>query len=254
MIPEVVAEQIRGGRIVVLTGAGVSAESGIPTFRGGGGDDGFWGQYDPMQLATPEGFEVDPALVTRWYDWRRGQLSGVEPNPGHHALAELEWEVKAGGGSFTLLTQNVDGLHHRAGSEGVVELHGSLQRWRCTRCGAEGAPAPEPFRTYPPPCGRGACDGILRPCVVWFGEMLPVGVMDAAAAALTGCDLFMSVGTSGEVYPVNSLIDVAREQQAITIEVNPERTPASDLFDLSIRGRSGEVLPALVRAVLGGDG
>lgn len=233
--------------VAVLTGAGVSAESGLDTFRDP--QEGLWAKYDPMELAHIDAFYRDPELVTRWYHWRFSRCIGCEPNPGHHALARIEKEVGGRGGAFLLATQNVDGLHQRAGSRAVVELHGTILTWRCLDTGAEVAIEEIPFDTFPP---RSAAGGLLRPNVVWFGEVLPQGALEAAAQAAAECDLFLTIGTSAAVYPAAGLIDVARDAGARTIEVNREPTGASARVDISLLGPSGTVLPALARAAFGG--
>lgn len=225
--------------IVVLTGAGVSAESGIPTFRDA--LSGLWSKYDPTELATPEAYLRDPAMVTRWYDERRLRCATCEPNPAHRALAALQASHH-----LTLITQNVDRLHARAGSRDVIEVHGSLFTWRCTRTGQEVDPPLEPFDTHPP---LSACGAPMRPGVVWFGEMLPVDAIEAAQAALATCDLFMSIGTSALVHPAAGFIDLARHHGAATIEINADPTPITGEVDLSIQGRAGEVLPAILRLI-----
>jgi NAD-dependent deacetylase len=272
-----VAAALRSARrVAVLTGAGISAESGLRTFRGGERDmDSLWKSFDPATLATPEAFESDPETVTRWYDWRRQGCLAAEPNAGHRALAEIERHVTRGahsdgaagrsehrpqtGGTlagnaawFTLLTQNVDRLHQKAGSVNVVELHGSIVEWRCARCGGTTIPPPEPFDRFPPssPCCR---DVALRPNVVWFGEALPQRALEAAAAAASACDLFLSIGTSALVYPAAGYIQVAARRGAITVEINRDQTPISTMVDWSIRGRAGEVLPRLVDLAWGAE-
>lgn len=243
-----VAGALRAARgVVVLTGAGVSAESGIPTFRDA--MEGLWARFDPMQLATPEAFARRPRLVSRWYDERRLQCAACAPNPGHLALAEMERRVSAGGGRFTLLTQNVDGLHRAAGSANVVELHGSIWRWRCLRCGLTREERGGAFGRYPPRC---SCGGMRRPAIVWFGEQLPEEALEAADRALRSCDLFFSVGTSAVVQPSAGFIRMAKGRGAKTVEVNREETPISPLVDWPVRGRSGEALPGLVRRAWGG--
>lgn len=228
---------------MVVTGAGVSAESAIPTFRDT--MTGLWAKFDPQTLATPEAFAADPETVTRWYDHRRLGCLAAEPNAGHTALAEIERRVTARGGSFTLLTQNVDGLHRRAGSVHVVELHGSVARWRCTATGREFEPGPDAFKTFPPPSPfeEGA---VLRPCVVWFGEALPDVALDAAERALETCDLFLSIGTSSVVWPAAGFMHAASARGAPTVEINPEPTGISDDVTWSVRAKSGEALPAIV--------
>ena len=240
-----VARWIREARsVAVLTGAGVSAESGLATFRDP--EEGLWAKYDPMQLATLDAFERDPELVTRWYHWRFTRARDVEPNAGHHALAELESHLRAQGRSFSLITQNVDGLHQRAGSQSITEIHGSILRWRCTRTGAERALEELSFEEFPV---RSEAGGLMRPCVVWFGEMLPPEAIEAADAALRSCDVFLSVGTSGTVYPAAGFIQIASSVGARTVEVNRDPTPITDIVDMRLPGLSGEVLPRLTSAV-----
>lgn len=230
-------------RVVVLTGAGVSAESGIPTFRDA--MDGLWARYDPSQLATPEAFEQDPATVTRWYDERRLKCLKCRPNAGHDALVRIQEIVEGGGGGFTLLTQNVDRLHQRAGSRAVVELHGSLMVWRCTATGKEIEPDAEPFPTFPMPSPF-APGALLRPGVVWFGEMLPEAALEASEAALVACDLFLSIGTSAVVQPAAGFVHLASRAGAKTVEINRESTAISRWVDWSVMGKAGEVLPQVV--------
>ncbi len=241
---EAVAAAVRVARgVVVLTGAGVSAESGLPTFRG---DGGLWRGHDPMRLATPEAFDLDPALVSEWYDLRRMAAEAAEPNAAHVAMAELERHVVAADGRFALLTQNVDRLHQRAGSERVVELHGSLLVWRDHRSGRRVTPEPTPFQTHPLP---GPDGGWLRPDVVWFGEYLSEAALAAAASALTWCDLFLVVGTSAVVYPAAGLVGRAAAAGAVTVEVNVAATPAH--VDHRLAGPAAVVLPRLVEAAFG---
>ena len=240
---DLVAALREAQRIVVMTGAGVSAESGVPTYRDA--LTGQWASHDPARLATPEAFEHDPALVARWYDERRVALGRCAPNPGHHALAAMERAVERAGGAFTLITQNVDRLHHAAGSSAPIELHGALWVWRCASCGEEREERGEPFADHPPRC---ACGGTRRPGVVWFGEALPEEALVASFEALSACELMLVVGTSGLVYPAAGLAGVAREAGARLAEVNPDATPQSGGFDWTLRARSGEALPALARA------
>lgn len=242
------ARALAGARyVVVLTGAGISAESGIRTFRDT--MEGLWKDFDPAKLATPEAFEADPETVTRWYDWRRQGCLAAEPNPGHLALARLESLMGEGGREFLLLTQNVDRLHQKAGSRRVVELHGSIIQWRCTRTGRRITPPPHPFERFPPPSPF-ADGALLRPDVVWFGEALPEEALAAALAALDRCDLFMSIGTSSVVYPAAGFAEAAARRGACVIEVNPRRTPLSAAATWSLRGAAGEVMPALVNDAL----
>jgi len=234
------------GAIAVLTGAGVSAESEIPTYRDP--MEGLWAEFDPQKLATPEAFERDPATVSRWYDFRREKCAQALPNPGHLALARLEHTLLARSRKFCLLTQNVDGLHQRAGSGTVVELHGSLMRWRCSVSGVEEPNAPMPLDQYPFPTQAG---GYLRPCVVWFGEALPSEAVDIAQQSSTACDLFLTIGTRAEVYPAAGFVALAKQSGAKVIEINPEPSAASGIADVAIRARSGVALPTLVEQAFG---
>jgi len=227
--------------IVVLTGAGVSKESGIPTFRDA--LDGMWSTYDPRELATPEAFERNPALVTEWYDSRRMAVLEREPNPGHYALGRIEQSVRERGGEFTVLTQNVDGFHQMAGSTNVVEVHGSITRWRCTKTGIHVTDLPhEPFATYPPESGHG---GLLRPDVVWFGEALPPEALAISADVLERVDLYLAIGTSGVVWPSAGFVLNAQRAGALCVEINPNPTDASNEFSVHLRGPSGKILPKI---------
>lgn len=242
MLDEVAHSLQTARSLVVLTGAGVSAESGIPTFRDA--LTGLWASYDPGELATPEGFARNPALVARWYDERRADCAACVPNPGHYALAALERRYAESGRDFVLLTQNVDRLHQRAGSERVVELHGTIWVWRCVACGAEREEGQERFARYPPVCD---CGGWRRPGVVWFGELLPAAALAQAYAALEACDAFLSLGTSAQVEPAASFVHFARNASRRTIEINLDATPISGAVDYSVRGKTGEVLPQIVQ-------
>ena len=226
------------GRVVALTGSGTSAESGVPTFREA--QTGLWARYDPQRLATPEAFDRDPRLVWEWYEWRRNLVSEAEPNAGHRALAKLERRVP----EFTLITQNVDGLHQRAGSRDVVELHGNILRSRCSREGVIVEPE-DSDDSVPPRCPR--CGALLRPDVVWFGEMLPAGALEVASEAARGCEVFFSIGTSSLVYPAAALPYGALENSATVVEINPRQTPLTGQADHVLRGRAGELLPELLR-------
>ena len=229
-------------RIAVLTGAGISAESGVPTFRG---DDGLWKKFRPEQLANVDAFLRDPALVWEWYRYRRKLIGAVSPNPGHDALARWEKAVER----FTLVTQNVDGLHRRAGSRNVIELHGNILENRCLECGElADVDAREESEGVLPRC---RCGGPLRPGVVWFGESLPEGAFEAAVSAAEDCELFLSIGTSGAVYPAAALPGIARRAGAYVVEVNPERTEISGGMHETLLGKSGEILPPLVALALG---
>lgn len=222
--------------VVVLTGAGVSKDSGLPTFREA--QTGLWAQYRPEELATPEAFSRQPDVVWRWYAWRRELVARAEPNAGHRALAALQDRVLGNGGRFTLVTQNVDGLHARAGSQDVVELHGNIGRIICSRCQDEPA---VPGDGEPPACRL--CGAALRPDVVWFGEMLPEAALARAAQEAAECDVFMSVGTSGLVYPAAGLVQVARRGGASVIVVNPDDDVVPGA--LWLRGSASQVLPGL---------
>lgn len=242
-----VAELLRVARsVVVVTGAGVSAESGIPTFRDA--LEGHWSRFNPRELATPEAFAENPARVTQWYDERRMAALACAPNAGHEALARIEQACTARGAAFVLLTQNVDKLHQRAGSRNVVEVHGSITRWRCSRTGECFDELPTPFPSYPPPSPSG---GLLRPDVVWFGEALPDHALNAAAKALRECDLYFAIGTSGVVWPVAGFVLSAKAAGAATVEVNLTDTDATYEFGLTLRGPSGAVLTALADAAGG---
>ena len=232
-------ERLRaGGPVVVLTGAGVSAESGLATFRGPGG---LWEGRDPMELATPEAFREDPLTVWRFYNWRRRQAAAARPNAAHLALAA--WERACP--SFTLVTQNVDGLHERAGSRSVVRLHGSLWRLRCVADGRERDDRREDLAPLPPRC---ECGGLLRPGVVWFGEALPAESVSRAEDACRHARLVLVVGTSSLVYPAASLPLLALEGGAWVVEVNPEPTPLTPRVHEHLAGPAGRIVPALVQA------
>ena len=230
----------RARAVVVLTGAGVSAESGIPTFRDA--LTGIWSRFRPEDLATPEAFLRDPARVWAWYAERRAKVESVAPNAGHHALARIEEDVVARRAEFTLVTQNVDGLHHAAGSRRIHELHGNIRRVRCFDSGHPAASWDESAKA-PPRCAQ--CGSRLRPDVVWFGEMLPEGALERALEASTGCDVFMSVGTSGLVEPAASLAFAALGAGAAVIEVNPGRTPLTPRATIALGGSAATLLPLL---------
>lgn len=222
-------------RIAVLTGAGISAESGIPTFRGNGG---LWRNYKPEDLATPEAFASNPHTVWEWYVWRRSLIAAAAPNAGHTALAEIERR----GGDFTLVTQNVDGLHDRAGSKNVKKVHGDIWLSRCSRCSYQRMDTATVF-TEIPVCPD--CAAPLRPGVVWFGEQLPRLVWDDAERAVSRCQVLLIAGTSAQVFPAAGLIQLARAAGATLIEVNLEATAFSPYVDLPLRGACGEILPEL---------
>jgi NAD-dependent deacetylase len=235
-IKQVVELMDRAATIVVLTGAGISAESGVPTFRGPGG---LWRQFRAEDLATPEAFARDPKLIWEWYDWRRGLIAKVQPNAGHRTLAR--WERLFPG--FSLITQNIDGLHGRSGSRRIIELHGNI--WK-TRCAAEGTVRDNtevPLSTIPPLCPD--CGALLRPHVVWFGESLDRGDIEAAFELSRACRLMFAVGTSAVVHPAASLPRLAADAGALVVEVNPDPTPLSAQVDFSLRGKAGEILPLI---------
>lgn len=227
-------------RIAVLTGAGVSAESGIPSFRDA--QTGLWSRFRPEELATPEAFARDPRLVWDWYEWRRELVAAAAPNPAHFALARMQACVPG----FTLITQNVDGLHARAGSTDVIELHGNIHR---NKCFGEGVPVADwaPTDASPPRCPR--CGGPLRPDVVWFGEPLPAEGLARADEAARDCEVFLSVGTSAAVYPAAQLPLSALAAGACVVEVNRDPTPLSAAATFVLHGRAGETLPQLVAEV-----
>lgn len=242
-LPEGLVEALRGARhVAVLTGAGVSAESGIPTFREA--QTGLWARFSPEELATPEAFRRNPRLVWEWYAWRRGLVAAAAPNPGHLALARLERLVPR----LTLITQNVDALHARAGSADPIELHGSLTR---SRCSAEVTLYTSWDEGNDPPPRCPACGAYLRPDVVWFGEALPPEALGRAWEAARGCDLFLSVGTSGLVEPAASLPRVAHAAGAVVAVINLDVRTATEGRAHYLHGRSGELLPALFRAAFG---
>jgi NAD-dependent deacetylase len=238
----------RAGLVAVLSGAGASKESGIPTFREA--QTGLWARYDPGQLATPAAFRTDPQLVWDWYEYRRDLVRGARPNPGHHAVAELERWVS----QVVVLTQNVDGLHQAAGSTDVVELHGNILRTKCASdCRSDPtvidlASLPAEEQEASPPCCP-HCGDYLRPDVVWFGEDLPMSAIGRAYQVSAACDAMVVVGTSGVVYPAAILPAVARDAGTPVIEVNPEPSGITDLATVFLQGRGGDVLPQLVAAL-----
>ena len=227
-------------RVCVLTGAGVSAESGVPTFRA---SDGLWEGHRIEDVAHPDGWAKNPQLVWDFYHARRAKAGSVHPNPGHEALAKLEDRL---GDGFTLATQNVDGLHQRAGSRTVLELHGSLRRTRCTGCIDRVDQGLDPLPAMPT-CVM--CGSVVRPDIVWFGEVLDDAVIGAAGRAAARCEVFLVVGTSAVVFPAAGLVPLARRNGAAVIEFNLTRTDASDLADVGVYGPSGRTLPAVVAAL-----
>lgn len=251
------AASLLGGarRVVVFTGAGMSAESGVPTFRDG--LTGLWARYDASRLATPEAFHADPDLVWGWYEWRRAAARTAEPHAGHRAVAGIEARVPG----TLVVTQNVDDLHERAGSTAPVHLHGSLFAPRCVGTGAHPAVVPDDTdadpdagpgdgRRMPPPrCDR--CGALVRPGVVWFGEPLPEAASTAAVDAAANCDVLLTVGTSGVVYPAAEIPRIAARAGAAVIQVNPEPTPLDRICTVNLRGPAAGILPALVAAAWG---
>ena len=221
-------------RITVLTGAGISAESGIPTFRG---SDGMWNNLRPQDIATPQAFHNDPKLVWEWYDWRRRIINKSEPNHGHFALAEIERQKD----KFTLITQNIDGLHQVAGSQNIVELHGNIWEIKCEKCGQISRNYEVPLPQLPPDCPE--CGEMARPNVVWFGEIIPMEIIDSALLSIEESDLMMIIGTSGIVEPAASMGLLAKQSNKKVIEINLDETPNTGIYDISIQGKSGEILP-----------
>jgi NAD-dependent protein deacetylase/lipoamidase len=240
-IPSALIGELRNAKsIAVLTGAGVSSESGVPTFREA--QTGLWSQFDPLELATADAFQRDAKLVWDWYAWRRGLIADAKPNAGHYALAAIESSVP----DMLVITQNVDGLHQTAGSAKVVELHGNIQRVKCSLEGTIVAQWDDSRLREAPRCTR--CGAFLRPDVVWFQETLPDAALARAEHAARDCDVLLVVGTSAEVYPAAMLPAYARHHGAAVVEINPNPTRLSDRVDFVLRGPSGLVLPALVAA------
>ena len=228
-------------RVAILTGAGISAESGLQTFREA--QDGLWSEYRPEDLATPDAFARDPKLVWDWYTMRRNKVAEATPNAGHYALAEMETHIP----DFTLITQNVDGYHKMAGNKNILELHGNIQQVRCF----DGCGIVDKWEETDdvPHCPK--CNAYLRPDVVWFGESLPLDALHAAIDASNHCQAFFSIGTSGLVQPAASLAHNARQNGAVLVEINFDPTPLSSHVDFALHGKSGEILPQLVKEVWG---
>ncbi|MFZ1640277.1 MAG: NAD-dependent deacylase [Candidatus Contendobacter sp.] len=242
-IPAPLVTRLRAARrVAALTGAGISAESGVPTFREA--QTGLWARYNPEELATPDAFHRNPKLVWEWYAWRQERVRQAEPNPGHVALVTMERRIA----EFTLITQNVDGLHRRAGSHQVLELHGNLFRAKCLDEDRPVENWPDSAE-IPPRCPR--CGALLRPDVVWFGEMLPACALRAAEQAAATAEVFFSIGTSALVYPAAELPFTALNAGAMVVEINPQPTPLSPHVTFSLNGPAGEILPALVEQVWG---
>jgi len=233
----ILIEKLAAARAVtVLTGAGISADSGVPTFRGA---DGLWRNFRAEDLATPEAFERDPRLVWEWYNWRRELIAATRPNPAHSAVVELEQRSE----EFWLITQNVDGLHRTAGSRKLSEIHGNIWMVRCTDCGSVEENHEVPIALLPV-CSR--CKGLLRPHIVWFGESLFPEDLSRCATALRTCDVLLVIGTSGIVYPAAGFASMAKESGAFVAEINLEPTPQSGLVDLSLQGRAKDLVPLLL--------
>jgi len=226
-------------KTAVLTGAGISAESGVPTFRG---NDGLWNKFNPMELASIDAFMENPKLVWEWYLFRRDVINKVKPNRGHEILVEMEKYLP----EFTLITQNVDNLHREAGSENVIELHGNIKRNKCLNCGAP----MDDMDIDPENVPTCDCGGQIRPDVVWFGEMLPEGAIETSQQKTVESDLFFSIGTSAEVYPAAQLPVIAQRSGAYLVEINLTPTPLTQLADEAFSGKSGEILPMIWQAVL----
>ena len=237
MLDELASILQQSRAVVVLTGAGISAESGVPTFRG---NEGIWAKFRPEDLATMSAFIANAKLVWEWYNWRRELIRQVKPNPGHYALVELaKWFP-----SFTLVTQNVDGLHRRAGSESVLEIHGNILHNKCADCNRPIGEEDDIDPAAIPICQ--VCGGKVRPDVVWFGEQLPEETIEAAFEAAEAADLFFSIGTSALVHPAATLPVIAKRHGAVLVEVNPDETPLTPMADFYFPAKAGELLPQLV--------
>ncbi len=226
--------------VVASTGAGVSKESGVPTFRG---KDGLWNKYKPEELANVDAFLANPSLIWKWYKWRRELMDNVKPNPGHDALVEMEQLFS----DYTLITQNIDNLHYRAGNSTVIELHGNIMRNRCNDCATYFDLTYDRIDENNPP--RCQCGGLIRPDVIWFGEMLPVKAIEAAWESTKTCDVFFSLGTSSLVMPAASLPFEAKKFGAFVVEINPEPTDLANIADMQIPLPTGLALPDIVNAV-----
>ena len=223
--------------VTVLTGAGISADSSVPTFRG---PEGLWKNFRPEDLASPDAFARDPKLVWEWYNWRRELLSTKRPNAAHEALVQLEVQIP----DFWVITQNVDGLHHSAGTQNLSELHGNIWKVRCTVCNQVSENTEIPL-LFPPTCST--CEGLLRPHIVWFGESLEPTIIEHSHAALQRCDMLLIIGTSGVVYPAASFASIAKDHGAFVVELNLDPTPHSSGVDVSFQGRAKELVPLLLK-------
>ncbi|VAX21307.1 NAD-dependent protein deacetylase of SIR2 family [hydrothermal vent metagenome] len=231
---------VNSKNVAALTGAGISAESGVPTFRG---EEGLWRNFRAEELATPEAFERDPKLVWEWYDWRRSLIAPLKPNPGHLSLVEFEKRFER----FTLITQNVDGLHRLAGSADPVEMHGNIWYTRCSGEGTVRENRDTPLPRLPPLCPD--CGAMVRPHIVWFGESLDPSVLARAFKAAEESEVFFVIGTSALVQPSASLAGMAKKSGALVVEINLESTPITDIVDISLKGPSGEILPELLKMI-----
>jgi len=241
MIPDnLIKRLVLAEKVAALTGAGISAESGVPTFRGA---DGIWKKLKPEELANFDAFMRNPELVWEWYNMRKRLISDIKPNPGHYALADME---EIFGSGFSLATQNIDNLHFRAGSKNIYELHGNIERSYCIKCLEFKKDISISEEQKIPYCH---CGGLIRPDVVWFGENLPEDVIDSAMEAAKNADVYISIGTSGNVYPAAGLPSIAKRHGAFTIEINVERTLISNEFDAVLIGKSGEILPEIVKLI-----
>lgn len=238
-VPDNILERLRKAkRATVLTGAGISEESGIPTFRGAGG---IWAKYDYRKLATPQGFRDDPHIVWEWYQLRQIEMKKAMPNPAHDTIALMEKHFE----EFSVLTQNIDGMHARAGSRNIVELHGNIWRMRCPRDGTT-IVLDDPVKEIPPLC---QCGSIMRPDVVWFGEQLSQSAVEVASKAASESEAIFVVGTSAVVYPAAALPILTKNSGGLVIEINIEETDVSSYADASLFGRAGQVLPALWKRI-----
>lgn len=239
MIQKAIERLILTQRLLVITGAGISSESGVPTFRG---TDGLWKTYRAEELATPYAFERDTRTVWEWYNWRRSIIAKSFPNPGHYAIRDLEKIFD----DFYLITQNVDGLHGRTGIKNMIEIHGNLWRTRCLKEGTISMLLDVPLKEIPPVC---SCGGLLRPDVVWFGESIPTEALERSLDLLQWCETLIIAGTSSVVYPVASFPGIVKSHGGFVIEVNIEKTPISEIADISIQGKSGNILPQIADAL-----
>jgi len=233
-------------RIVVLTGAGISADSGIPTFRDA--QTGMWAKYDPQELASPQAFREHPRTVLCWYQWRRSLIEQAVPNPGHRALARLERQAGKQNQSYMLITQNIDDLHRKAGSENLIELHGNIYRHKCFQCNRpwDGVIPSIDENSDLPRCA--VCDGLIRPDVVWFGESLSEEQLRRAFSFTRSCDIFLSIGTSTLVHPAASLPMLALDNGAAVVEINPDTTPVTNHVDLAFHSPASQILAELISA------